>query len=154
MLVSLCGVACASTDNDQKSSSQQSTDAEERGEDYIPVVMRVSGEQGTRYSCNHSDTSSEGYPVQEEKQGELGASPIEYSAQVRADSSFYGYCSIDNPEGRGQLKLELLVNGSVVDSAETQSAPPGLESARSSFVDVSYSLQTGGPDPAKGRDEK
>jgi hypothetical protein len=155
MLMSLFGVACGSTDSDQGgSSSQQSTDAEERGEEYIPVVMRVSGEQGTRYSCNHSDISSEGYPVQAEEQGELGASPVEYRARVRTDSSFYGYCSIDNPQGSGRLKLELLVNGRVVDSAETQPDPPGLKSARSSFVDVSYPPQTEGPDPAKGRGEK
>ncbi len=112
----------------------------ERGEEeYIPVVMEVSGEGGTRYNCNYSGTSSEGYPIREEEQGELGASPVEYRARVREDSGFYGYCSIDNPEGRGWLKLELLVDGHVVDSAETQPDPPGLESARSSFVDVSYS---------------
>ncbi len=129
----------------------------QRGEEYIPVVMRVSGEQGTRYRCNHSDIAEGGEGVQEEERGVLGSSPVEYRARARGEtegrppSEFYGSCSIDDSERRGQLKLELLVNGRIVDSHETRPDPPGQKSWAGFSAEVSYSPSEGGPNPTKAK---
>jgi hypothetical protein len=140
------------------------TPKKERGEEYVTVVMRVSGGQGTRYRCSHSDVADDGETVQEEERGELASTPVEYRARVRAESTdkrpwngFYGYCSLENPESRGPLKLELLVNDRVIDSDQTEEPradPPGQKSSRDTLASVSYSPETGGPDPAKGRVKK
>lgn len=172
MLVAAIGIGANIGIQKAKQQPQEQTDTgestntpkKERGAEYIPVVMRVSGEQGTRYRCTHSDVSADGEAVQEEEQGELGSSPVEYRARVRGGSTdpkekspgtnYYGFCSINSPDGRGQLKVELLVNGRVVDSDETRPEPPGQKSSSGSLADVSYLPQVGGPDPAKGRDKK
>jgi len=122
-------------------------------EEFITVVMRVSGEQGTRYTCTYSDTSDEGEPLREEQRGVLQTRPVEYRARIlvpedRPPLNFYGGCSL-NPEPEeppGRLKIELLVNGQVVDSGESSS---DQKSAKSSRVEVSYAPLEGGPDPNK-----
>jgi hypothetical protein len=125
------------------------------GEENIPVVIRVSGEQGTRFRCTHFDLSDEGEPIQEREGGQLGSTPVEYRARI-TDSrersyTFYASCSIQDADQRGQIKVELLVNGRVVDSGETRPDPPGQTSKAATTVEVTYSPRHGGPDPSKAK---
>ena len=42
---------------------------DEGSEEYIPLVLRLSGEQGTPYKCTHKNMSDEGDVVFEEEEG-------------------------------------------------------------------------------------
>jgi len=131
---------------------------EGKSEKYIPVTVRVSGEQGTRYGCVHFDVSEDGETIQEKEEGQLGSTPVEYRARIsdsrESSQTFYAGCSISSPDQRGQIKVELLVNGSVVDSGETRPDPPGQRSKASTAVEVTYVPKEGGPDPAKAKSRK
>jgi hypothetical protein len=128
---------------------------EEKDEENIPVTVRVSGEQGTRYRCVHFDMGDDGEPIQEEEEGQLGSTPVEYRAVV-SDSkersyTFYASCSIPPPDQRGQIKVELLINGHVVDSGETRPDLPDQSSKASTAVEVTYMPTKGRPDPSKAK---
>src|SRR4051794_21556920 len=66
----------AATVSDEGETTNTPKKAEGKGEEYIPIVMRVSGEQGTRFRCTHTNISKEGDLVQEEERGELAATPV------------------------------------------------------------------------------
>lgn len=130
-------------------------------EEYIPLVIRLSGEQGTPYRCSYNTVSDqgdiEGERVSEEQSGKLGSRPIEFRAQIEnldyrgPSSTFSSSCSIDDPTHNGRLRVELLVNDQVVDSGETRPDPSGQKSESSFRVQVSYSAPDGGPVEVKGK---
>ena len=115
-----------------------------QGEEYIPVVLRVSGEQDTRYRCTHKNMADNGEVVFEEEEGTLRARPVEYKARILDTgisdpySNFSAECVNQDPTNRGRIKAEVLVNEQVVASEETRSDPPGQKSSKSNRVSVTW----------------
>ncbi len=103
-------------------------------EEYIPVVLRISGDQGTRYWCGYTGFDDKGEPAPKSEEGVLGARPVEYSSKAKYMGypdplfNFSAVCDSRDPAGKGVIKAEVVANGEVVDSAETDPAlsPPRL----------------------------
>ena len=113
---------------------------------FIPIVLRVSGDQGTSYWCIYNtEALEEGEVVSysTNKDGVLGRRPVDYDAQIVSESSnrrpsgrtFHASCNIGPPTdpssgNRGSLKAEVLVNDAVKDLDETRPDPPNKTSAQ------------------------
>jgi hypothetical protein len=103
-------------------------------EEYIPVVLRISGDQGTRYWCGYTGFDDKGEGAGKSAEGVLGAKPVEYSSKAKYTGypdpffNFSAVCDNRDPAGKGVVKAEVVVNDEVVDSAETDPAlsPPRL----------------------------
>jgi hypothetical protein len=124
--------------------------------EYIPVTLRVSGEQGTRYRCTYSTFTPEGR-WDEVQEGTLATSPVDYRAQAVIDhpeehGTIIAGCSRAG-DSKGRLKLELLAKGKVVDSDEAERGLPDTKykkHADSGAVSVNYDPRCGGPIPKSG----
>jgi hypothetical protein len=125
--------------------------------EYIPVTLRVSGEQGTRYRCTYGTFTPEG-KWDEVQEGTLATSPVEYRAQAVIDhpeehGTIIAGCSRVGANSKGRLKLELLANGVVVDSDEAERGLPDTKykkHADPGHVRVNYDPRCGGPTPKSG----
>jgi hypothetical protein len=103
-------------------------------EEYSPVVLRISGDQGTSYWCGYTGFDDRGEPAPKQEEGVLGAKPIEYTSNAKYTGypdpffNFSAVCDNRDPAGKGVVKAEVVVNDEVVDSAETNPAlsPPRL----------------------------
>ena len=134
---------------------------------FIPIVLRVSGDQGTRYHCIYNTQALEegeivSYSTSED--GTLGRQPVDYDAQIVSESSnrrppsgqaFRANCSIGPPSdpssgNTGRLRAEVLVNNAVKDSDETRPDPPNKTSTQGTSVTVEYFEPCDGPLP-KGK---
>lgn len=130
--------------------------AKEQGEEYIPLVLRVSGEQGTQYRCSYNNISDEGDVVFEEQEGTLGSRPIEYRSRILDTgisdpySNFTAECVIPDPRG-GTIKAEVLVNDQVVASEETRPDPPSQKSVKSTSLTVRYGPYAPNEETSKGK---
>lgn len=127
------------------------------GDEYIPLVLRISGEQGTPYQCTHKDMSDEGEVVFEEEEGELGSRPVQYKARILDTgisdpySNFSAECVIPDPGRGGRLKAEVLVDGQVVASEETRPDPPGQKVVGSNRLTVTYGPYASNEGSSKGK---
>lgn len=130
---------------------------DEGSEEYIPLVLRVSGEQGTPYKCTHKNMSDEGDVVFEEEEGVLGSRPVEYRARILDTgisdpySNFTAECVIPDPGREGKIKAEILVNEQVVASEETRPDLPGQKSPNSSRLTVTYGPYAPKEETSKGK---
>lgn len=95
------------------------------------VTVRVSGSPGLRYTGDYG-TVDGGQSVE----GELGVAPTDYDVPVRSGTFDFDVLSavFQKQSRQGTLRVEILVDGKVVQARET--------SAQYGLVDVSYSPQT------------
>ena len=99
-------------------------------ENATPLVVRVSGPQGTAYSGTYGTTQGGMIPVD----GILGAAPVEYAVETRGGA--FGAVSAvfqKNQLVPGTLRAEVLSAGEVVAEGST--------SEESSWVEVKWSPQ-------------
>jgi hypothetical protein len=144
--------------------------------EFLPVVLRVSGDEGTGYRCTFAtQVEEEGEVVSytSNEQGTLGTTPVDYAAQIvgensnRPPSPFNASCTMIGPYSggkskdqpkvlSGRLKAEVLVNDAVKDEDETRPDPANKTSQQSMAVEVNYYPPCDGPMPkdktkAKGK---
>lgn len=137
----------ARTEADEGETTNTPRKSKDQSEKYIPVVLRVSGEQGTRYKCSHSNISDDEEVVFEEEEGTLGSRPVEYRARIMDTgisdpySNFTASCG-RNGSPTGRIKAEIIVNEQVVASEQTREDPPGQTSVKGQNVQVSWGPYT------------
>ncbi len=137
------------TDNaaQQKSADKAASDEKSKSASEIPVLLRISGEQGTPYECtieSHALEDGEHVSYRSTEKGTVRAEPVEYASQA-LDSYTTDHipasarCRIT--EGRSptrNLKAELLVDGKGKDEDETRPDPPNKTSGQSNAVEVQW----------------
>jgi hypothetical protein len=122
------------TSEDGGDSSNIPKKANGKEEEYIPVVLRISGDQGTKYWCGYTDYDEKGEGAGKVEEGVLGAKPVEYTSKAKYTGypdpffNFSAICDNEDPAGKGVIKAEVVVDDEVVDSAETDPnlSPPRL----------------------------
>jgi hypothetical protein len=111
------------------SPKQNQASEETTKEETLPVVIRISGEPGTTYSCSYrffgfEEGQSQPERFEERNSRTLGTEPEEYPLQV-VNAYPWGYafvaatCNITgDPNVTGSLKAEILADGQVKASEE------------------------------------